>query len=59
MKNLFNKIIPSSFKDILNITKSLSDDLRAYLWSNLCIDEVLFNSNLQNPLTINIYGEYI
>jgi hypothetical protein len=59
MENIFNKMMPPPFKDILNITKSLSDDLRAYLWSNLFIDEVLFNSNLQNPLTINIYGEYI
>jgi hypothetical protein len=60
MENIFEKlIIPNHFSNKIFLLKDLKKDLYFYLNNNL--DKENFNllkMDLQNALTINIYGEY-
>jgi hypothetical protein len=60
MKNIFNKLIISTYYFNINIIFVISDDSYNYMWSNLVIDNsLLFNNTLKNGLLYNINGEYI
>jgi len=60
MKNIFNKLIISTYYFNINIIFVISDDSYNYMWSNLVIDNsLLFNNTLKNALLDNINGEYI
>ena len=60
MKNIFNKLIISTYYFYINIIFVISDDSYNYMWSNLVIDNsLLFNNTLKNALLDNINGEYI
>jgi hypothetical protein len=60
MKNIFNKLIISTYYFYINIIFVISDDSYNYMWSNLVIDNsLLFNNTLKNGLLDNINGEYI
>jgi hypothetical protein len=60
MKNIFNKLIISTYYFYINIIFVISDDSYNYMWSNLVIDNsLLFNNTLKNGLLYNINGEYI
>jgi hypothetical protein len=60
MKNIFNKLIISTYYFNINIIFVISDDSYNYMWSNLVIDNsLLFNNTLKNGLLDNINGEYI
>ena len=60
MKNIFNKLIISTYYFNINIIFVISDDSYNYMWSNLVIDNtLLFNNTLKNALLNNIDGKYI
>jgi hypothetical protein len=60
MKNIFNKLIISTYYFNINIIFVISDNSYNNMWSNLVIDNsLLFNNTLKNALLYNINGEYI